>query len=292
VTNACVTNASPEKFTEPVFDAVLTDAPCSGEGMFRRGEGALEEWTPDAPEICAHRQEKILDCAARVLKPGGRLVYSTCTFNRQENEFGIARFLELHPEFEPWDFELEGVGASENGCLRLWPHKLNGEGHFVCRLIKKGAPEERRFSSARPSKEASDALDMLIKTVPCRLPEGHAEIINGELWLVPKCLPELKGVYTLSKGLALGRAGKGFFEPAHQLAMALSPETCARSAELSDKDAALYMQGEALSLDGEDGWTLVTWRGLPLGWGKRSQGTLKNHLPKGLRLRGGHSIKA
>lgn len=291
VVNACVTNASPDKFDKPVFDAILVDAPCSGEGMFRRDENAVTEWSAESPESCAQRQAKILDCAAEALKPGGRLVYSTCTFNRSENEGSITGFLSRHPEFEVWDFELPGVGSSQNGCLRLWPHRIKGEGHFVARLRKQGIPVYSQDSSARASKEAAAVKALLFKDAVRKLPAGNYEIINGELWLVPEKLPEIKNVYTLSKGLLLGKAGKGFFEPAHALAMALTPEAPLRSIELDDENASLYMQGEALNVTNENGWTLVTWNGMPLGWGKVSGGILKNHLPKGLRLRGGHAVK-
>ena len=138
--NAVVTNAYPDRL-EPLFpkffDAILVDAPCSGEGMFRRDPGAIAEWNPGLPEFCHRRQLTILASAAAMLRPGGQLVFSTCTFNGVENEGTVSAFLAAHPEFAPEDFALPGVGASTGGMLRAWPHLLRGEGHFVCRMRRR-----------------------------------------------------------------------------------------------------------------------------------------------------------
>ena len=165
VTNAFVTSAPAEALARALpafFDRVLVDAPCSGEGMFRRDPEAASQWNPDAPAGCAARQTAILNDAARMVRPGGKLVYSTCTFNRLENEGTVREFLRAHPDFEPDAFELPGVGASRDGCLRLWPHRIEGEGHFLARFTRKGEetcarnvslpevrafPERERFES-------------------------------------------------------------------------------------------------------------------------------------------------
>ena len=143
VTNAFVTSAPAEALARVLpafFDRVLVDAPCSGEGMFRRDPEAASQWNPDAPAGCAARQTAILNDAARMVRPGGKLVYSTCTFNRLENEGTVREFLRAHPDFEPDAFDLPGVGTSRDGCLRLWPHRIEGEGHFLARFTRK--PEE------------------------------------------------------------------------------------------------------------------------------------------------------
>lgn len=294
VTNAHVTSASPEQFekhTPECFDAVLTDAPCSGEGMFRRDPGALTEWTEDAPAACALRQAYILDSAAKLVKPGGRLVYSTCTFNRRENEGSVEAFLSRHSDFFPEDFSLPGVGCSANGCLRLWPHRLEGEGHFVCRLRKVGTATPSVPRAAVRDKQTEAALSLLRSACARRLPEGNYVLTGDMLALESPFLPDLSGFFSLGPGLALGRIAKNYAEPHHSLAMAMKPEDALRTAELSAAEAGLYLQGEALPREGEAGWTLVCHAGLPLGWGKQSGDTLKNHLPKGLRLRGGHEIR-
>ena len=141
VVNAIAVCAYPEALAAhwpEWFDAVLVDAPCSGEGMFRREPAARAEWRPGAPAGCARRQAEILDRAAELLRPGGRLVYSTCTFNRLEDEGSVESFLQRHPEFSLEDFALPGAGRSEGGMLRAWPHRLRGDGHFVARLRKRG----------------------------------------------------------------------------------------------------------------------------------------------------------
>lgn len=139
VANVIVTNNYPHQLAEKCpeyFDAILVDAPCSGEGMFRRDPDARNEWNPSSPEGCAKRQAEILDQAAKLLRPGGRMVYSTCTFNNLENEGSIRNFLDRHPEFYTEDFYLNGIGYSENGMLHIFPHRVNGDGHFVARLRK------------------------------------------------------------------------------------------------------------------------------------------------------------
>ena len=180
VVNAVVTNALPEQLSarwEGFFDRVLVDAPCSGEGMFRRDPDARAQWNPASPAGCAARQAGILDHAARMLKEGGRLVYSTCTFNVLENERTIEDFLERHAEFAPEEFSLPGIGASRDGCLRLFPHRLRGEGHFVACLRKAGeAREQAREERIRPDKAVEGAMQLLTKQVLPAWPERFGSL--------------------------------------------------------------------------------------------------------------------
>ena len=271
------------------FDAVLTDAPCSGEGMFRRDPDARGEWNPAAPEGCAKRQAEILDQAALLVRPGGRLVYSTCTFNDQENEGSVLGFLARHPDFAPEDFELPGVGISTQGMLRLLPHRVRGDGHFVARLRRAGEAASDRISDApapKVDREAVKLLQALTREV-CVLPDALAKMtpfIQGDrLYCAPRSTPPLGGLRVITPGLCLLRIGRNHLEPDHALAMSLPPEYAHRRAELDDDQARAWLRGEAVELAGEKGWTLVLHRGMPLGWGKRSGTTLKNHLPKGLR---------
>ena len=560
VTNAFVTSAPAEALARALpafFDRVLVDAPCSGEGMFRRDPEAASQWNPDAPAGCAARQTAILNDAARMVRPGGKLVYSTCTFNRLENEGTVREFLRAHPDFEPDAFDLPGVGASQGGCLRLWPHRIEGEGHFLARFTRKpeetcarnvslsevrasvesrrvesetfsvraqindgapsearataesgriesetfpvrtlpearasvesrrvesetfsvrvqindgapsearataesgriesetfsvrapsedrattesgrvesetfpirapsedrataesgrvesetfpvraqindGAPSEARtyeesgrvesetfsvrapsearataesgriesetfpvrapsearataesgrvesetFSVRAPSEARATAESGRIEseTFPVRaskgsgrfespnarlrtdnsrrasapkgraaasraprgkeapkpdlsefvraLPEGEIVVDGDEVRLVSALAPDpakLMGVRVLRAGLPLATLGRSHIEPAHALAMALDPETARQTIDLTDEQAASYLSGEAFPVDAPSGWTLAAWRGLPLGWCKITGGTLKNHLPKGLRRRG------
>ena len=289
--NAIVVNALPDRLARlwpETFDAILVDAPCSGEGMFRRDSAARDEWQPGSPRGCAARQAEILDRAAEMLRPGGRLVYSTCTFNRLENEGSVAGFLARHPDFTPEDFALPGVGTSQSGMIRAFPHRLRGDGHFAARLRKAGSWEAIHAPSrpARPNADVKKYLDALTREV-CALPDFiqrmRPELRGDRLYAIPADAPPTDGLRVLTPGLALLRAGRSHIEPEHALAMALPAGCACRAAELDDRQAAAYLSGEALPAPGERGWTLVTWRGLPLGWSKRTDGLLKNHLPKGLR---------
>ena len=287
---ALVVNALPDRLARQwpeAFDAILTDAPCSGEGMFRREPDARAEWKPAAPAGCARRQAEILDRAAEMLKPGGRLVYSTCTFNRQENEDTIAAFLDRHPDFHPEDFALPGLGMSEGGMLRIFPHRVRGDGHFAARLRKAGEPGRRRPAPRpKPNPDIPRLVAMLERDV-CALPEWLKDMrlqLNGDrLLAVPEAAPDTSGIRVVSPGLYLLRAGRSHVEPEHALAMATDPACAHRVEALDDAHAAAWLAGEAVPSDLKGGWALATWRGMPLGWGKVSDGVMKNHLPKGLR---------
>ena len=287
--NAAVTNAYPDALAArwpEYFDALLCDAPCSGEGMFRREPDSRTEWRSASPAGCAKRQAEILDRAAELVRPGGRLVYSTCTFNRNENEDTIAAFLSRHPEFEPEDFSLPGVGASENGCIRIWPHRQRGDGHFAAKLRKGGSAKRREAPAFRIDRECAALIDRLEAEV-CALPgalKARLVQLGDYLYAIPAECPDTKGLKLASAGVCLLRIGKNYIEPAHALAMALDASLPLQKMELDDQQARRYLAGEALECENLKGWTWICWRGMPLGWGKASNGQMKNHLPKGLRL--------
>ena len=289
VRNAAVTNAYPDALSArwpEYFDALLCDAPCSGEGMFRREPDSRTEWRSASPAGCAKRQAEILDRAAELVRPGGRLVYSTCTFNRNENEDTIAAFLSRHPEFEPEDFSLPGVGASENGCIRIWPHRQRGDGHFAAKLRKAGSAKRREAPAFRIDRECAALIDRLEAEV-CALPgalKARLVRLGDYLYAIPAECPDTKGLKLASAGVCLLRIGKNYIEPAHALAMALDASLPLQKMELDDQQARRYLAGEALECENLKGWTWICWRGMPLGWGKASNGQMKNHLPKGLRL--------
>ena len=289
VRNAAVTNAYPDALSArwpEYFDALLCDAPCSGEGMFRREPDSRTEWRSASPAGCAKRQAEILDRAAELVRPGGRLVYSTCTFNRNENEETIAAFLARHPEFAPEDFTLPDVGASVGGCIRIWPHRQRGDGHFAAKLRKSGSGNRREAPAFRNDRECAALIAQLEREV-CALPNAlKAQIVRlGDyLCAIPAECPDTKGLKLASAGLCLLRIGKNYIEPAHALAMALDEAFVRQKLELDDNQARRYLAGEALECEGFKGWTWICWRGMPLGWGKASNAQMKNHLPKGLRL--------
>ena len=346
VRNAVVTNAAPAELAvkfPAFFDKIVVDAPCSGEGMFRKEADAVTMWSPENVALCARRQAEILDEAAKMLRAGGYLTYSTCTFAPEENEGTVLAFLIRHPEFEVVpSSEAEVAAAREQGLLsagspawvegaeqypealreavcasyRVFPHKCDGEGHFAVLLRKigegSGQTAPRAFAGkkgkkadrsggakGKPSAEAAavqlfenfvrevlgGVADWVEDTLPC--------LFGDKLYLVPKALcgadgdpkAALNGLRVLRAGLCAGiivgtDRGKGRFEPDHALALAAG--CTPRSFPVDEDGAVAYLRGETFPADVR-GWHTVTYCGLPLGWGKASDGVMKNHLPKGLR---------
>ena len=283
VSNALVTNEHPERLAARFpgfFDRVLVDAPCSGEGMFRKEEAAITDWSQETVEMCARRQAEILHSAAQMLKPGGRLVYSTCTFAPEEDEMAVAAFLESHPEFSPEILDAPWFEAVENGGHRLWPHKLLGEGHFAAVLRKNGGEEGNTVPMAGeklPKEWASFAKDLKIT-----LPKGKAVSFGQNLFWAPEELPDMKGLKVMRPGLELGEMKKGRFEPAHALALWLRDCANAVSFPAESREIREYMHGNVLS-GNIKGWCLVKAGDYSLGWAKGDGNQLKNHYPKGLR---------
>ena len=283
VTNAVVLNEKPARIAVAFgawFDAVLVDAPCSGEGMFRRDPDAISQWSEDAPQMCRERQLEILESAARCLKGGGAMVYSTCTYNHIENEETIAAFLETHPDFELDDFlSLPGVPC-RGGMAHLYPHQLRGEGHFLARLRKKGAEES--FLEPMEGEKLDARCGKFLSEV---MPEYavRKSFVQGEwIYALPEEMPQMTGLRILRAGVQIGRLASGRMEPAHALALAAESAQVKNRVDVSGEDALKFLRGETLPGD-FSGWGLVSYKGLALGWGKGSNGQIKNHVPKGLR---------
>ena len=283
VSNALVTNETVENLSRRLpeyFDRVLVDAPCSGEGMFRKEEAAVTDWSEETVAMCAERQREILRSAAKLLRPGGRLVYSTCTFAPEENEETVAAFLEEHPEFVLEDVSAPWFSKVGTGMFRLWPHKLLGEGHFVAVLRKSGAgetPDANGKGEKLPKEWEQFAKDMEIK-----LPEGKAICFGETLYWAHPETPELKGLRVLRAGLELGEIRKGRFLPAHALALWLKTAKNIESYPAGSKEMADYLHGDVVP-SRKNGWCLVMADGYSIGWGKGDGNVLKNHYPKGLR---------
>ena len=252
------------------FDKILVDAPCSGEGMFRKDAGAIAEWSEENVERCISRQREILDNAAEMLAGGGSLVYSTCTFETGENEEQIAQFLARHPDFVLKEQHL------------LLPHEVRGEGHFAAFLQKtKG---DRLDAPAFPHtcpRAAERAWTEFAQEFFLKVPEGTLTAAGERLYLLPQGLPALAGK-VLRAGLELGSFDGKRFTPAHALAMAAKEGDVRLCIALSDADCVRWLRGETLPCEGK-GWGIVTWRSYPMGLCKAAGGTLKNHYPKGLR---------
>lgn len=323
IPNAVVCNETPERLAgmfPSFFDRILVDAPCSGEGMFRKDETALQEWSIGNVKMCAQRQQMILGQAAAMLRPGGTLVYSTCTFSPQENEGVVAAFVQEHPEFsiemshvgrffEPgradwsiWeDIERRRTPDIEH-TMRLWPHKIAGEGHFIAVFRKanglyqepawtietaekgrNGKKENKDIvcSCKRFLQEELGILDAVWERLETN---GIFSLFGEHVYVMPKQMIPLKGIKALRPGLHIGTVKKNRFEPAHALALFLSPDEVAKSYDMNEEQVSAFLHGETFACgDSYKGWTLMAFQGYSIGFGKAGGGQMKNHYPKGLR---------
>ena len=284
IKNAVVLNEYPDALAgkfQGYFDKILVDAPCSGEGMFRKNaEEALGEWSEENIALCAERQKGILDCASKMLSVGGRLVYSTCTFATAEDEGQVRDYLSAHPEMRLIKQE------------KLYPHKIDGEGHFVA-LFEKTARTEEWESRLKDSKRSvtnsgEKAYRDFEKAFFKEKFAFRLHEVNGMLYELPENVFDWKGLQVLRVGVRLGEVKNGRFEPSHSLAMCAKAEECKNVADFSADDERLekYLRGETIECDIPNGWCVVCVHGLPVGLGKAVNGTIKNHLPKGLRKLG------
>ena len=294
VPNALVLNHHPkdlERHFTGCFDRVLVDAPCSGEGMFRKEEAAVTDWSEETVAMCAERQKQILDTAAKLLRPGGRLVYSTCTFAPAEDEGAVSDFLAAHPEFSIEAVELAALSPGRPDCIsdpapgiehtyRLWPHHQRGEGHYAA-VLRKTGDEESALIPSRAEKLPKEWTEFA-RSLGITLPSGKPALFGSTLWWLPESAPELKGLKVLRPGLELGEVKKGRFEPAHALALWLKTCNCVQDYAPDSPEMAAYLHGDVVPSE-KKGWTLITAGGLSIGWGKGDGKILKNHYPKGLR---------
>ena len=361
ISNCIVTNENPDRlatFMPGYFDLIVVDAPCSGEGMFRRDEIARTEWSEANVEMCAKRGQDILDAADKMLKYGGVLIYSTCTFAPAEDEQAISDFLSGHPEYyvkkvkvqrhdgsndlDGWpsagrmawvDSEGESVDKDERkttdrACAdssadadrdveakfadegnitdtyRLWPHRLHGEGHYAA-VIRKGnaeaeyitATDDNQRKKERMSKKSSNQktgnLSQAIKLFEafaekflCEIPEGEYRLFGDNLYLMPQDSPLIDSLRLERAGLWLGEVKKDRFEPSHALALSLREGQWRMAHNICDEQEMVkYLRGESIPCGKEvNGWCVVTFAGYSAGLGKASNGMIKNHYPKGLRI--------
>lgn len=283
------------------FNAIQVDAPCSGEGMFRKLPEAIEQWSMENVAICAERQKEILDNAAVMLKPGGTIVYSTCTFSKEENEDVIEYFLERHPDFTLEEME------------RFWPHKVDGEGHFVAKLVRRGCVDtdlkaDRKTKKNKNSKNRknetksaltkenmkllSEFLDETIsENMAAWIKNSRLVMFGEQLYRLPDMEVDIKGLKVQRAGLHIGEFKKQRFEPSHSLALALKLNDAKNVVKLTcDNPQTIgFFNGQSVMLSDEQaaeckkGWALVCVDGYPVGWGKVNGAQVKNHYPKGLR---------
>jgi NOL1/NOP2/sun family putative RNA methylase len=306
VTHAVVLQATPEKIAQQLpqyFDRILIDAPCSGEGMFRKDREARERWSLRLVEKCQSLQKTILTSAAAMLRPGGRLVYSTCTFNPQENEAVIEHFLQQQPGFhlimvnhatmyQPGQRQwVAGANAPLQKTARLWPHALHGEGHFIAVLEKRAADEQmgtpRLAKPPRLAPQAQQHFKRFIQETLISIDMDSKSLLQVEdqLYRLPTGCPSFGSLRIRRLGQYLGRVKRSHFQPAHAWALSLHPSQAQRIIDLPVDSSELqaYLRGETLPTEAEDGWALLTVNQFPLGWGKVVQKHCKNHYPKRLR---------
>lgn len=274
IVNAVVTNADPSELSERLegyFDKVLVDAPCSGEGMLRKEAAAAENWSLSNVEMCAARQKKILESAAKLVTPGGMLVYSTCTFSEEEDERNVEWFVREFPQFEL---------LSQR---KIYPHREKGEGHFAA-LFRRCDGEKVRYRVWKPFADKKSVASWkefereFLKKPLC----GEFLTFGKNICLVPAELFSLDGLRVLRAGLLLGKNAGKRFEPAHALAMGVDRNNLTKIADMDDEQILRYLHGEELPPRDLQGWCVAAYHGYPIGLAKNA-GALKNHYPKGLR---------
>ena len=289
--NTIVTNVDPMRFTkqfQEAFDKIVLDAPCSGEGMFRKLEQAIDTWSEEKVLECAHIQKNLLKGAYDMLKQGGMVIYSTCTYSYEENEAMV------HYAVDELGFELLPLNKSNGLCpgvdldevVRCYPHHYRGEGHFIALLRKPGNSPRKQVRTIKPSVNLADLKvlkafyqENLNKKVPSYIIEN-----NGHLYAVKKNVPELKGIRVLRNGLYLGEARKNRFIPSYSLALTLTKQDVKRSYDYpcDSEEIKKYIHGETLEGTGEKGFGVIFVDGYPLSFYKESN-QVKNLFPKGLR---------
>ena len=307
IPNVLVTSEPSEKLAEKFpafFDKILIDAPCSGEGMFRKNPGMMKDWETYGPKHYSDLQRSIVPNALRMLKPGGMLLYSTCTFSPEENEGSVKFMMDLDPDLEIVDIasRYEGFAPGrpeliEDGfedlkkCVRIWPHKMNGEGHFIA-LLRKKDNEEYKEKKVKPRKDKAlpALLEEFMKDCTYPINGNDIEIQEDRVYLMPEGIKGIKGLRFLRSGLLLGTLTKDRFEPSQAFAMVLKKEQYKATIDLASIDHRVirYLKGETIEVDDlplkrQKGWQLVCVDGYPLGWGKLVNGSLRNKYLPGWR---------
>ena len=306
IKNALVLNETPEQLAEhfPVcFDKIMVDAPCSGEGMFRKEKKMVKAWEEHGPEFFSKIQRSIVTQAAQMLRPGGMLLYSTCTFSPEENEQTIEYLLQEYPEFKICEMEgYEGfadgmpqVTESKNPELektvRIFPHRMKGEGHFLA-LLQKGEKQEegKRLPESGKNKKLPEELEEFLGHIDRKFDSSRMDLRGEKVYYMPEGLPTLRGIRFLRTGLLMGELKKNRFEPSQALAMNLKKEEYDQVIDLplEDERVMKYLKGETLDVEDlvkpkDKGWYLICVDGYPLGFGKLVNQMLKNKYLPGWR---------
>ncbi|TCT17008.1 NOL1/NOP2/sun family putative RNA methylase [Natranaerovirga pectinivora] len=302
ITNSIITSEPSENLLNhfpEYFDKILVDAPCSGEGMFRKDPNMIKSWENQGVEYYSAIQKDIIIQAGKMLKPNGLMLYSTCTFSPEENEEIIEHLLKEYPEFtieklpmvEGFDIgKPEWVDGSEElkKCVRLWPHKIQGEGHFLALLKKQGNSngiEKEGYKYSAKKKEYIELEEFINENLSIELDYNRIEVIQEKVYYLPKDMPNVKGLRLLRTGWYLGEIKKKRFEPSQAFAMGLTSSEAKSTINFSiNQDEVLrYLKGETLQVESSKGWKLVCVDDYPLGWGKINNNVLKNKYYSGWR---------
>ena len=294
IRNACVTSENVSKLREhfpETFDRILVDAPCSGEGMFRKDHSLVQSWLERGSDYYSGIQKQIIADSYHLLKKGGRMVYSTCTFAREEDEdiirYALEQFEDLHV------VPIQGIDGLENsqselleGAIKLFPHRIEGEGHFVC-LLEKGGKSEQKKETGMPSDKLGEEAASFLKHIKNReFLKGSYLWVKDALYLRADSSLDVKGIRTLRSGLLLGEKKGKQFEPSQHLALSLRAEDFDAVISFKEEDVRVekYLKGETVFAESElQGWVLVCVEGYPLGFGKIRNGVIKNKIKAGSR---------
>lgn len=299
--NTVTTCMHPQKIAKEfpkTFDMIMVDAPCSGEGMFRKEEIAVDEWSPENVTMCAKRQAEILDCAVKMLKNGGYIVYATCTFSLEENEMTVDSFLQRNPQFELAPVaervrENTADGIMFDGCRcenihyarRCYPHKTRGEGQFMAVLHNTLESEDNGYSATSKTEKIDRAvIDFLDDTLES-YDKSNVLMYNGNPVYFTPDFPVRKGT-AFSCGVTVGEIRKNYIQPHHQFFMAMGMDFKRKINLTADSgEIKKYLHGEEFDTNCPNGWAVVTVEGCTVGGVKVSGGKAKNHYPKGLRIK-------
>ncbi|KRM09418.1 RsmF rRNA methyltransferase first C-terminal domain-containing protein [Paucilactobacillus suebicus] len=304
--NTVVTNESPDKlesFFPAFFDKILVDAPCSGEGMFRKDPDAMQYWNESYSSECANRQRHILASAVKMLKPGGKLIYSTCTFAPEEDEQIINWLLDEYPQFEMTPInKYPGMDDGRNewskgsndvsDAVRLFPHHIKGEGHFIARLSWKADSrnlDKKNYKLFKPSRLTKEQQTLLSEFLNDTMPNysiRNVVLFGDRLYDMPDGMPSIDKLNITKPGIEVGTFKKNRFEPAIGLALSINSSEVKNTIQISQDQWRQYVHGDVIKVDTEHkkGWYLLTCNGYSICFGKLVNNTVKNFYPKGLRF--------
>lgn len=310
IPNLMVLNETPQKLAqsfESFFDKILIDAPCSGEGMFRKDPAIMKSWVKKGPEEFAAIQREIVTTAVRMLKPGGTLLYSTCTFSPEENEGTMLHLLKECEDMEICEIEhmfdrfshgmpqwlqkdVSGYEQQLRRCIRIWPHKMNGEGHFIALVHKRGGRLPAVPVAVKKKTVQNEDFEQFLELLDIDMDRNRFDSYQDRVYYMPVGAERTKGLHILRSGLLMGECRKNRFEPSQALAMSLRADQCRQVITLEPEDVRVikYLKGETIDVEDRTGaaaggWHLVCVGNYPLGWGKLTGGTLKNKYHAGWR---------